>query len=695
MPNRRHSTCIRLPASVLSLLVALAIVPALPPIAGALEVPMPVPVAKPQLDADGKVVIVPTLKNALAALDDGDLETALNIHAAMAEDAFDRRVLSFSLALSSDRRIDLETLSALREDFADWPEEERIAANFERALYRGNPDAATTLAYFGERQPETLAGRIALLRALRKAGRSKQAEAGVRALWADIDLDPATATVFNREFSDYLQPSDHLRRMQRLLYRDRISAALAPARLAGAESLYQAWVQTIRSPKRAEAAIDKVDAAFADDPALLYLRIRRLRQMDDIEAAAALLETMPEDDEALVDPEEWWVEQRIVGRTLWEAGDPERAYRVFAAHRASEPKIAAEAEFHAGWVALSGLNDPDKALVHFNRLSAIATTPATRARAAYWTARSLEAAPAETGDETKSKARHSLAQEHYAQAAKHPGSYYGQLATAALGIDTLDLPEPDVSAADEAQFSARPAVRALKRLQELGFEERARRLYRSLAQTLEDPAEIAQLVGLAQQRDDHRLCLQIGKIAYNRGLDVAPLAFPLGALPADADTAGAGRALAYSVARQESAFNVAAVSPANARGLLQLLPGTARAVAGRNGLAYSPNRLVSDAAYNATLGTLYLDEQIDRFDGSYILTFIAYNAGPRRVGEWIERFGDPRGMPLADIIDWVEKIPYPETRNYVQHVLENYQVYKARLGQPANLAEDLRFGRRG
>src|SRR5690606_5227297 len=163
---------------------------------------------------------------------------------------------------------------------------------------------------------------------------------------------------------------------------------------------------------------------------------------------------------------------------------------------------------------------------------------------------------------------------------------------------------------------------------------------------------------------NHQLSLQIGKIAFSNGIDVAALAFPIGVIPQSADIAGSGKALAYAIARQESAFNPAAVSPADARGLLQLMPGTAAGVAKRHSLAYSKERLTSDAAYNATLGAHYLGEQISNFGGSYVLTFIAYNAGPRRVPQWIARYGDPRGKPVDAVVDWIERIPFSETRGY-------------------------------
>ncbi|MEM7289708.1 MAG: lytic transglycosylase domain-containing protein, partial [Pseudomonadota bacterium] len=206
--------------------------------------------------------------------------------------------------------------------------------------------------------------------------------------------------------------------------------------------------------------------------------------------------------------------------------------------------------------------------------------------------------------------------------------------------------------------------------------------------------ELAILAADAERTGNYRLSLQIGKIANGRGFDVDTLAWPIGAIPSSAKIGSDNKALAYAISRQESAFDKAAVSGANARGLMQLLPGTAKAVARRTGNPYSYKRLTRDAAYNATLGTAYLSEQLAEFGNSYVLTFIAYNAGPRRVTQWIERFGDPRGKPLDEVIDWVEQIPFTETRHYVQRVLENYQVYKARLsGSRLSISQDLVRGR--
>lgn len=656
-------------------------------VAHALDVPMPVPLEKPRLDENGDIIVEATLENGLAALDRGNAEEVRDILSRLDPEGLDARILSWSMAMSRSAGLTSDDLAAAETRFADWPGAETIRTNFEIAFYRENPSPARLLAAFADRSPETIAAKVAVARAFRRVGRDDDAKKIVLAVWNDIDLDTRAASALAKEFEPYFTKADYLSRMKRLLYRDRTSAALEPSRLAGAESLYQAWVQTIKAPKRAKTAIDKVDEAFADDPALTYLKIRRLRQLDEIDAAAALFDKMPESDSELIDPEEWWVEQRIVSRSLMEKGEPDKAWKVASAHRARDPKIAAEAEFHAGWYALRGLNDPQKAKAHFQRLRTLAGSRTEQARAYYWLARTAEK------EKKPSDALEPAAL--YAKAAGHPASFYGQLAASALKEQPAAFADPQPSPSDRRRFADRVIVKALDRLEAANNQARARQFYVHLARTIESPGEFTLLANKARARGDYRLALYIGKIGWRRGLEVGALAFPLGVMPRDADTSGAGLALAYSIARQESAFDLAAVSPANARGLLQLLPGTAREVAGRHGLAYSPDLLTRDAGYNATLGSHYLAEQIDRFGGSYILTFIAYNAGPKRVSEWIARFGDPRGKPLEEVVDWVESIPFPETRNYVQHVLENYQIYKARLGEKADIASDLRLGRTG
>lgn len=621
------------------------------------------------------------LKAGLDALSNKNPMQALAIRNGMGEGTLDRHILTWAIATSGQPGIPSGEIAAAARELVGWPGLGSLRANSERALYTENPATDQVLAAFGNSQPETVEGSIVLSRALMARGASAQAGRLIRKIWRDKPLDKPLEDKILAEFASLLSPADHKARMDYLLYRDRTAQAKRFGDLGKAQSLYKAWAAVNdRSPK-AEALIAGVDAQSRKDPAYLFMRIENLRRQNKYDDAASLLAQMPKDRSVLVSPGAWWAEQRIVSRGLVDQGEFKAAYRIVDASVAESPQDIGEAEFHAGWYALRGLQDGANAATHFRKILQVSNGPISQSRGWYWLGRAAEAGgPGKAAD-------------FYAKAASYPSTFYGQLAAEKLGRRTLDVTYPSPSATDRQRFQAREAVQAISRLEAAGHGWRADSLYRALAKQLDSPGEVAMLTARAERSGNHQLSLQIGKIAYGRGIDVAALAFPIGVIPDNANISGSGKALAYAIARQESAFNPAAVSSANARGLLQLLPKTAKAVAGRHGITYSADKLTQDAGYNATLGAHYLGEQIDTFGGSYILTFIAYNAGPNKVPEWISRYGDPRGKSLDDVIDWIERIPFPETRNYVQRVMENYQVYKARLGQKADIVHDLISGR--
>ncbi len=621
------------------------------------------------------------LKLGLDALSNKDPAKALAVRNGMREGTLDRHILTWAIAVSGQRGIPSFEIADAQRELQGWPGLKSLRANSERALYRENPPAADILAAFGQTEPETTEGTLVLARALVAEGQNAAAASRLRALWFKQGLDKGVETQILSEFSGLLSVADHRRRMTMLLYRNRVEQAERFSELGKAQSLFRAWAAVSRGSSDAPALISAVDPSWHKDPAYLFIRIESLRKQEKYAEAAKLLAAMPRDQDALVNPGEWWTEQRIVSRSLLDKGDFRGAYRVAANHQASEATDIVDAEFHAGWYALRGMEDPAAAARHFRRILDVSSRPLSASRAWYWLGRSAEA-----GGPGNAK-------DYFANAAKFPGTFYGQLAAARLGRKALNVAYPAPSSEDRARFEGREAVRAIARLETAGHGWRADSIYRALAEELTSPGELAILSARAEKTRNHQLSLQIGKTAFGRGIDVAALAFPVGVIPPTANIGGSGKALAYAIARQESAFNPAAVSTANARGLLQLLPGTAKGVASRYGLAYSKDRLTSDAGYNATLGAHYLGEQINSFGGSYILTFIAYNAGPRRVPDWLSRYGDPRGKPIDEVVDWIERIPFQETRNYVQRVMENYQVYKVRLGQSADIVEDLRMGR--
>ncbi|CDM57001.1 MULTISPECIES: transglycosylase SLT domain-containing protein [Rhizobium] len=621
------------------------------------------------------------LKSGLDALSDNDPLQALSIRDRMGRGTLDRHILTWAIAVSGQKGIPSTEIAAAAQELQGWPGLAKLRAYSERALYDENPGPTAVLAAFGQTGPETTSGAIILSRALVATGKQSQAAKYIRKVWCGETLDKPTEDKILAEFSRLLTPADHKARMDYLMYRNHAVQAKRFGDMGQAQSLYKAWAAVMSKAPNAGALLATVDGKWKGDAGYLFARIEYLRKQDKYADAAKLLQQAPRNRDELVNAGEWWNEQRIVSRGLVDQGDFKAAYRIVASYAAATPTDIVEAEFHAGWYALRGLQDPAAAQAHFRKILDFSNGPISVSRAWYWMGRSAEA-----GGPGK-------ASEFYAKAASYPTTFYGQLASDKLGRKTLNVSYPSPTQADRQRYLSREAVQAIARLDAAGHGWRAKGLYLALAEQLQSPGELAVLSAQAERSDDHHLSLQVGKIAYSRGVDVAALAFPLGVIPTNANISGSGKALAYAIARQESAFNPAAVSAADARGLLQILPGTAKAVAKRHNIAYSKDRLTADAGYNATLGAHYLGEQIDAFGGSYIMTFIAYNAGPKRVPEWIGRYGDPRGQSIDAIVDWIERIPFPETRNYVQRVMENYEVYKARLGQPSDIVRDLTDGR--
>jgi soluble lytic murein transglycosylase len=611
-----------------------------------------------------------------------DAAKAIALRNAMPRGSLDRHILTWAIGLSGAAGLSSADIAAATAELPGWPGIAALRRNFEYALVKENPSADAVIAAFGNTRPRTTDGTILLARAHLTKGDAARARQILAPTWREQKLDFKDEQVILREFGHILLREDHQRRLVRMLYDNRIQSAGRVAKLADAQPLYEAFAAIARKSPDAAKKLEAVSGAWRADPIFIFARIKYLRGREQYNQAAELMLKAPRDAKALVDPDAWWVERRILSRELLDLGQPLIAYRLAAAHTAETPAMAAEAEFHAGWYALRALNEPKTAMKHFARIAAISERPISASRAHYWMGRAAEAG---AGGDAKA---------HYTRAAHYGTTFYGQLAAARLGKARLELPYPKPTEADRARFESREAVQAIRRLEAVGYGARAELLYRNLADELDNTGELALLAVMAEHSGKHHLALRVGKAAAGRGLDVGALSHPIGAIPENANISGSGKALAYAIARQESEFNVGAVSGAGARGLLQLLPTTAKEVARRAGLTYSAPRLTTDAAYNATLGSHFLGEQIERFGGSYILTFAGYNAGPRRADEWIAKYGDPRGKPVDEVVDWIERIPYTETRNYVQRVMENYEVYKSRLSGRMDIEKDLVEGRK-
>jgi soluble lytic murein transglycosylase len=634
-----------------------------------------VPEAAPAGDGD-----ISALKAGLDALSAGDVAGARLYRIKLPDDSLDRHILSWAIALSGNPDVSSSEIAAAAQALAHWPGAEALEANRERALYREKPDPQTVIRDFAGRAPATTLGTKLLARAYLATGDVDQARAVLSLFWRTQRLDASDETSIIKEFGALIPAADHRFRMERMLYGERVKSALRTAALAEGRELADAWAAVLRGDRGAGKLLDAVPAAQRS-AGYFYAKAKYLRRKKDFEGAARAMLEAPGDAAAFADPDEWWVERRVLSRELVDRGDLKTAYKIVAAHSGGKVSSIVDAEFHAGWFALRGLNDPELAAPHFADMAKVADGPIGLSRAYYWLGRTAEAGG--SGD----------AVTYYRRAARYGTAFYGQLAAARLGLQAISIDDPSPDESDLKNFGGREAVRAIRRLEQSGYQARADILYRALAEQLHSPGELALLAALAEARGDHFLALRVGKIAANRGLAIGALSHPVGVIPASADISGTGQALAYAVARQESEFKIGAVSGAGALGLLQLLPGTAKDMAKKNGLPYARERLTTDAGYNATLGSAFLSDQLARFDGSYVLTFVAYNAGPGRANQWVKKYGDPRGKKLEQVIDWIERIPFTETRGYVQRVMENYQVYKMRLSGRFEIADDLVDGR--
>ncbi len=640
-------------------------------------IPAPAPSAPAALNSIG-------LKLALKLLDNGDPRAA-TVAAYALPDPVDIKLVDWLVATSGDDDVPSSRILEVSRKLGDWPGQSLLRLRYQQAVAREKPSPAAAIKALGSGMPVSDAATLLLARSYVAAGRPKDAAALIRAFWRDQNVSQSNEKIILSEFGDFLTKADHKARLDRLLYDEDSTDALRTAALIDKNqvALAKAVIAVNKGQKSASKALSDLPGAVKNDPLALYSRIRLLRRADKEKEAAKLLLSAPRDAKVLVDPDAWWIERRLISRALIEDGDAKDAYRIAAGHAAESPTYRAEAEFHAGWYALEFLHDPGTARKHFATIAAISSMPLSLSRAEYWMGRAAAAA----GDKAEATNR-------FQRAAAYPTTFYGQLALSRLGHTRLGLSRPPVpDAAVQKRFASRELVRAIDHLTAAGQENRAGLFYRHLADTLTDPAEIGILAAKAEGAGDHQLALQIGKTAAVRGMPVETLAFPVSAIPAAAKTPNVEKPLVYAIARQESAFNQGAVSRAGALGLLQLMPATARQVAKSIGLPYSKARLTSDPAYNTTLGAAHLGDLVDDFGGSYVMMIAAYNAGGSRVTDWVKRHGDPRD-PRVDVVNWIELIPFTETRNYVQRIIENLQVYRARLGEPALTIEaDLKRGK--
>ncbi|MCB1563069.1 MAG: lytic transglycosylase domain-containing protein [Alphaproteobacteria bacterium] len=549
----------------------------------------------------------------------------------------------------------------------EWPGIYDLRLKAEKIMPEDLP-GADVIAWFDDYKPLTAPGIDRYIEALTVGGKTAQAKAYLSERWANTKLSRDEQRRLYRKYGRLIDREAHVKRLDTLLLSGQYENARAIAEVLGHgyKELAAARIALAQEKKTVGPLIAAVPHALQNDPGLLYERLR-WRRRNDLDVRAMEILHNPPPVETIRNPDDWWRERHILIRRLIEKKHYKSAYLLASGHFQQDGLSYAQAEWLAGWLALRFLHEPTQAYEHFQALYEKVNSPISRARAAYWAGRASEG----FGDKT-------ISQDWYRKAAQHQTVYYGQLAGAKLGMEEA-LPHaapPSLSAEDKAGFEEQELMQAARLLHAAGMRKEASAFVQSFVRYQDTPKAYFYAAQQAAAMDHYHDAIRISKEATKKGMFLTAQSYPV--ITDKLSRNAPEWALLHALIRQESMFDYKARSPVGALGLMQLMPGTAKGTAKKLGIAYQEGALTNDPAYNIRLGSSYLAEMLERFDGSYPLAIAAYNAGPGRVDQWLDTYGDPRKGEV-DFIDWIEMIPIYETRNYVQRVLEAVYVYRLRL----------------
>jgi peptidoglycan lytic transglycosylase len=600
-------------------------------------------------------------------------------------------LLKWRMATDSGYAMGFTELTKALEEFKGWPDYDNITAQAELVIRRSSLTSDERIAWLKNSGPRTGEGVLALADAYNSAGKTEDMKQTVRNAYRTRAMSADIARDMQSIYGGDLSSEDHWARADMFLWRADIHSAqaLLPKLSAGRKKLTEARIGFMQNKKGVDKLLDAVPDEYRNDAGLIFDQARwnERRGRDTTELDMLLKITGVNAPE--VGRERIWEEKQSVMRRLIRERDYRTAYTLAADHGLLPGEAFRDAEWTAGWIALQKLNDTTKAEQHFRTFLGGVVTPISIARGQYW-----------LGEVLMAQQKVPEAQAAYEAAAKYPYVFYGQLAAEKIKqqhpeLARIDFPgHPPPSDEDRAAFAKRNDVRAAILLAESGRFASFERFSYAIDDMLTTAPEHQMLFDIAAGYLEMRAAVRGAKAGLGRGLVAPDAVFPLMDLPSSPRTGSAEPALVLALSRQESEFNPRAISGADARGLMQMVPRYAQAEAKMVGLSFRSSWLTDDPSYNLKLGRGFLDDLVDDYNGSYIMAAAAYNAGPSRVRQWVNDLGDPRGQ--VDPVDWIESIPFAETRNYVQRVLENTQVYRWRLaGQPVDikLSEDLKRGR--
>jgi peptidoglycan lytic transglycosylase len=583
-----------------------------------------------------------------------------------------------------------------------WPNRRRLTRKFEQALFTKGGSASEIRGYFKKGGPDTAAGFAALASAYLAEGKEGEARKLAQKVWRQHDLPAELEQGFLSRFKKFLTAADHKWRLDRLLISDvrwrrqkkkraAIAKRVIPLLSAKEKRKARARLAVFLGSKKSRALIAKLPAESLPDWGVVFHRIQALRRSGKTDKAAKLMLGAPTEEAKTVVPDVWWKERQTLAYAILKRGKPKLAYEIVREAGPLTVNSANAQAFMAGWLALRYLKNAALAESHFAVMRKSADGPLTRSKANYWFGRAVE-----------ERSGFSVATVHYREAAREKDTFYGQLARQKLepGRQPIIIKAPVAPTRDEiARFSKLDAAQAVIVARKSGLRPFVfRNFLVQLRYGAKSEGEAAMVAHLAEAVGDTQSAVRAGKTANSRGHNLLYYAYPVHPFPSYKPLrAPPETAFLLGIARQETEFNTLIVSGAGAKGLLQVMTVTAKHVCRDYKIKCRIKKLTTDPSYNAMIASAYVGDRMKEFSGSYVLTLAGYNAGPGRARQWIREFGDPRD-PKVDPIDWIERIPFSETRLYVGKVLSNIQIYRARLGQDRSalrLEEDLNRASRG
>ncbi len=610
------------------------------------------------LISSGSAMANQTLTNALRQAEKGNTTQAAAARGSLNGTALD--TLNWYLYTKSSVRAPASERLQFLNKHSNWPYRNTIQIEAEKSI-NGGLDS-TAAQFFNKTAPKTAKGMSAYLQSQGNSGAAKQT---LNTWWQSASMSRDDQRKIFSSYSNLLTRQSHVKRLDALLNKREYSnaSAIAAALGGGYPALARARQALAKGSGDVNGLINAVPANLQNDEGLLFNRLQWRRKKGLNQGAIEILNQSPPASR-MSNSKRWWKERHIIVRRMMEAKQFKTAYRVASTHKQTEGFPKSQAEWISGFLALRFVDKPYDAFEHFEALYKNVKSPISRARGAYWAGRASEALN-----------NSQVAGQWFNVAAKYPETFYGQLAGEKMGR----VVKLNMRSASGAGSSNNSLGKAATYLSQAGLRKEAEAFLLRLKDDAKSTAQYEQAANLAERLGQQHIAIKIAQdLQKEKGVALGKYLYPQKVRELQ-NIRNVEWAFINAIIRQESRFNQYAVSSAGARGLMQLMPATARETASRGGVSHQKAWLTSRPSHNINLGSKYLGQMTRRYAGNYAMAAAAYNAGPGRVDKWIKQFGDPRRMNQDQMIDWAEQIPIYETRNYVQRVLEGVYVYRNSL----------------